>query len=105
MVVHNLKKATVLEAMGAEIFSIVKLTGNSQSCCSNIFNNHNLLVVYQMIMPWLTDCPQNFTAALEALLLSQIFIFLQPFSLGHYPPISQPPKWVYSLSTFQSSQP
>ena len=63
MVVHNLKKATVLEAMGAEIFSIVKLTGNSQSCCSNIFNNHNLLVVYQMIMPWLTDCPQNFTAA------------------------------------------
>lgn len=105
MRVHNLRQSTVLEAMGADIFFMVKLTGNTQSCRSNVFNKHNLLMVYQSIMPWLKDCPQNFTAALEASLLSQLFIFGQSFSPGHYSPIYQPPKWVYSLSTLQSSQP
>lgn len=41
---------------------------------------------------------ENFTVALEASLLGQLFIFWQSFSLSHYHPIWQPPKGVYLLN-------
>ena len=48
--------------------------------------------------PWLKDCPQKFTVALEA----NCLFFGQSFSLGHYPPIYQPAKGVYLLSILHS---
>ena len=45
---------------------------------------------------WLRDCPQNFTFALEASLLCQMFIFF--LRQGHNQPIYQPPEGVYLLN-------
>ena len=59
---------------------------------------YNVLVYGRIYYPWLLDCPQNFTVALDASLLGQPFIFrtiFQPRTL--YPPIYQSPERVYLL--------